>query len=93
MVGRGNIVLQYNYKPMSNEELLARIDERQIALNEKLDAILEQAIKTNGRVSTSEKDIKELQMWRAENKGQWKGAAIISTIIGTLIGYFLNLLR
>lgn len=78
---------------MSNEELLARIDERQIALNEKLDAILEQAIKTNGRVTASEKDITELQMWRAESKGHWRGVAVISTIIGTIIGFFLNLLK
>jgi hypothetical protein len=78
---------------MSNEELLARIDERQKALSDKLDAILEQALKTNGRVSTSEKDIKELQMWRAESRGHWKGVAVISTVIGTIIGFFLNLLR
>ena len=78
---------------MSNEELLARIDERQKALTDKLDAILEQAIKTNGRVSASEKDIKDLQMWRAESRGHWKGASIISAIVGTIIGYFINLLR
>jgi hypothetical protein len=78
---------------MSNEELLARIDERQIALNEKLDAILAQAIKTNGRVSISERDIKELQMWRAESRGHWKGVAAISTTIGALIGFFLNLIK
>lgn len=78
---------------MSNEELLARIDERQIALNEKLDAILAQAIKTNGRVTVSEHDITDLQMWRAESRGHWKGVAAISTAIGAIIGFFLNLLR
>lgn len=77
---------------MSNEELLARIDERQKALTDRLDAILEQTIKTNGRVTRSEEKIIDLEKWQSESRGNWKGVVTVSTIIGIIIGYITNVL-
>ena len=77
---------------MSNEELLARIDERQQALTDRLDQILEQTIKTNGRVTRCEDNIQELRLWQSESKGNWKGVVTVSTVIGVIIGYVSNLL-
>lgn len=77
---------------MSNEELLARIDERQKALTDRLDQILEQTIKTNGRVTKCEDHIQELKLWQSESRGNWKGVVTVSTVIGIIIGYISNLL-
>ena len=60
---------------MNPEEsiLLARIDERQRALDEKfsskLDAILEQTKKTNGRLSIAEEKIDSLESSRDKVDG------------------------
>lgn len=77
---------------MSNEELLARIDERQKALTDRLDQILEQTTKTNGRVSKCEDHIQNLELWQSEQKGNWKGVVTVSTVIGVIIGFVSNLL-
>jgi len=77
---------------MSNEELLARIDERQKALTDRLDAILEQTTKTNGRLIKAEDSIQKLQLWQSESKGNWKGVATVSTVIGAIIAGILNIL-
>ena len=50
---------------MNSDELLARLDERQQAMDEKLDHILEQTKKTNGRLLTAEDKIQSLSTWRA----------------------------
>jgi len=77
---------------MSNEELLARIDERQRALTDRLDAILEQTIKTNGRVTRSEEKIIDLEKWQSESRGSWKGIATVSAVIGAIISIIANAL-
>ena len=77
---------------MTNEELLARIDERQKALTDRLDLILDQTSRTNGRVTKCEDHIQNLELWQSESKGSWKGVVTVSTVIGVVIGYVTNLL-
>ena len=70
--------------------LLARLDERYKALDGKLDDILAQCLKTNGRVTKSEGDINELFQWRSEFRGGWKATTAISAVIGAVAAYLGN---
>jgi uncharacterized protein YaaR (DUF327 family) len=78
---------------MTNDELLARLDERQQAMDEKIDAILEQTKKTNGRLLVAESNINELSTWKAVIKGQMKIVVFIAGLIITLIGWMLTMLK
>lgn len=75
---------------MTSEELLARLDERQQAMDEKLDHILEQTKKTNGRLLTAEDKIQVLSTWRAEVKAQIKTIVAIGSAAGILISFIFS---
>jgi hypothetical protein len=75
---------------LSNETLLALLNQKLDFQNQKLDEIYEQTVKTNGRVTKVEEEVEELQKWKIESntsKGLnkwWVG--VILTGIGFLIG-------
>lgn len=75
---------------MSEEQLLARLDERQQAMDEKIDAILEQTKKTNGRLLTAEEKINGLSTWRAEIKAQLKLLVIIGSVLGVILSWIIS---
>ena len=70
---------------MSTEEFIARLDERQKAMMEKLEEIHEGVKKTNGRVTI-------LENWRSEIRGSWRATVLISSAIGALIGFITSYL-
>jgi hypothetical protein len=63
--------------------LLIRIDERQLNMEGDIKGILEQTIKTNGRVTV-------LEGWRNRLKGAWAALVIIGTVCGIVLGYILK---
>lgn len=73
-----------------NEDLLARLDERQQAMDEKIDAILEQTKKTNGRLLNAEEKIQNLTIWRAEIKAQLKLLVVIGSVLGFALSYLFS---
>lgn len=75
---------------MTSDELLARLDERQQAMDEKLDHILEQTKKTNGRLLGAEDKINSLNTWRAEIKAQLKLLVIIGSVLGFALSYLFS---
>lgn len=70
---------------MSTEESLARLDERQKAMMDKLEQIHEGVKKTNGRVTT-------LENWRSEIRGSWRTTILFSSAIGALVAFLINLI-
>lgn len=71
-------------------ERVTRMDERQLAMTEKLDAILLQLTKSNERQSLSEKEIIELKLYNAEQKGQWKAIVAMGAVVGALVTGVIN---
>lgn len=68
-------------KRMTNDELLARLDERFEAQKEKLQSVYEEVKKTNGRVTDLEKS-------RERNKG---AVAVISALFGGASAFVIKL--
>ena len=81
----------------SQETLIARLDERYKSMDKKLDSILLQVVKTNGRVDDHDEELDHLNQWRAEVKGNINGsvktAAGIGALIGALFSVIANLFR
>jgi len=77
-------------KEEDSRVLLARLDERQQAMDDKLDSILAQCIKTNGRVDRHDDDMKLLFNWKSEVRGGWKATTAISAIVGAAAAYIGN---
>lgn len=75
---------------MTHDELLARLDERQQAMDSKIDEILEQTKKTNGRLLKAESEIDDMQVWRGEIKGAFKTMIILFTALGAVITWIIS---
>lgn len=67
-------------------ELLARLDERYRRIDEKIDAILIQTTKTNGRLTKAEEEINHLKNWRSQLKGSYYVIGVVGTIIAIVLG-------
>jgi hypothetical protein len=59
-------------------------------MDEKIDAILEQTKRTNGRLLTAEERIQGLSTWRAEIKAQIRLVLILATIISGIAGWVIS---
>lgn len=75
---------------MEQEYSNREIDNFFKRIDEKLDLIHQQTVKTNGRVSTLEGKVESLEITRAENKGIWKTAGIVAGSVSTAIYFVLN---
>jgi hypothetical protein len=73
---------------MSEDYKNREIDEKFGALHQKLDLILEQTQKTNGRVTKLEDKTEDLSMWKNIQVG---AISIISMIVLPLVVYIFNL--
>jgi hypothetical protein len=68
-----------------DQELLARIDERQRAMDEKLDLIHAETKRTNGRVT-------KLEDWKSRINGAWIAIAFVGPIIGAFVTWLIQIL-
>ena len=73
--------------------LLARLDERQKAMDSKIDAILVQTTKTNGRLTKLEDNVNSLNTWKEVVKGQKKILGIVTGAVISAIIWIIGMLK
>lgn len=71
---------------MKPSDLLARLEERQIHMQETLTQILEQTSLTNGRVT-------KLEKWQSKLSGAWSTILIIAGASATICGVVIGVLE
>lgn len=71
---------------MKPSEFFARIEERQIAMDEKLDRVMEAQEYTNGKV-------KDLTIWKAKLEGVWFALGVMAGLVVTIAGLVFAVLQ
>lgn len=66
-------------------ELLARLDERYRRIDEKIDAILIQTTKTNGRLSKAEEEITKINTWKSQLKAVYSFFGVLGSLLILLL--------
>lgn len=73
--------------------LLARLDERQKAMDGKIDAILVQTTKTNGRLTKVEDEVNSLNTWKEVISAQKKIITLVAGGVISAIAWIIGMLR
>ena len=73
--------------------LLARLDERQKAMDSKIDAILIQTTKTNGRLTRVEDEVNSLNTWKEVISAQKKIITLVAGGVISAIAWIIGMLR
>lgn len=73
--------------------LLARLDERQKAMDSKIDAILVQTTKTNGRLTKVEDEVNSLNTWKEVISAQKKIITLVAGGVISAIAWIIGMLR
>lgn len=74
--------------------MLHRLDEKFTHMEDKIDRILIQTTKTNGRVTEHDGEINKLKTWKEVREGQgkvlyWVGGALLA-VLGFLIKHYIG---